>query len=102
MKTVILASQLDALGDGIFDMLGKWADRGLKVALVVIVLAAICKQFSLKAGIGALLAMALALGIYSSRDTLAGLFSDKIKNPSSGSAPLIPRIPPSGADGEVL
>ncbi|MFD8986342.1 hypothetical protein ACFV0Q_41560, partial [Streptomyces sp. NPDC059564] len=73
MKMVILASQLDALGDGIFDMLGKWADRGLKVALVVIVLAAICKQFSLKAGIGALLAMALALGIYSSRDTLAGL-----------------------------
>ncbi|MEV6683911.1 hypothetical protein AB0N28_00920 [Streptomyces sp. NPDC051130] len=102
MNTMFLASQLDTLGDGLFDMLGKWADRGLKVALVVIVLVTICRQFSLKAGIGALLAMAIALGIYSSRDTLAGFFSDKIKNPSTGSAPLDPQAPRSRADGKIL
>ncbi|MEU8501522.1 hypothetical protein AB0C86_33075 [Streptomyces lavendulae] len=102
MNSVFLASQLDDLGNGIFDMLGKWTDRGVKIALVVIVLMVICRQFSLKAGIGALLAMALALGIYNARDTLAGLFSEKIKSPSTGSAPFNPQAPKARTDGELL
>ncbi|MEU7068334.1 hypothetical protein [Streptomyces sp. NPDC046161] len=102
MNAVILASRLDDLGNGVFDMLGTWSDRGLKIVLVLIVVGTICRQFSLKAGIGALLAMTIALGIYSSRDTLANLFSDKIKNPSTGSAPLNPQARQPRADGKIL
>ncbi|MFB6617684.1 hypothetical protein ACFCV9_26305 [Streptomyces sp. NPDC056367] len=81
---VLLAGQLDLLGDGLLTTLGGWADNGLKVALAVLVLAAIARSFSFKAALGALLAMVIALGIYNGRDSLSGKVTDEIKNPATG------------------
>ncbi|MFD4130438.1 hypothetical protein ACFXKK_26650 [Streptomyces globisporus] len=83
---MLLAGKLEELGDSFIGTLGDWADGGLQVALVAIVVITVVRKASLKAGIGALLAMCLALGIYNSRDSLADLFEDEVKNPSQ-SAP---------------
>ncbi|MEV7525618.1 hypothetical protein [Streptomyces sp. NPDC091371] len=83
-SSVLLAGQLDALGDGLLSTVGGWADNGLKVALVVLVLAAIARSFSFKAALGALLAMVIALGIYNARESMSGKVTDEIKNPATG------------------
>lgn len=80
----MLAGELDVLGDSLIGTVGGWADNGLKVVLVVLVLAAIARTFSFKAALGALLAMALALGIYGARESLSGKVTDQIKNPATG------------------
>ena len=43
------------------------------------------------AGIGALLLMVIALGLYNSRNDLANMFTDEVKNPSKG-APAAPGV----------
>ncbi|MFD9725963.1 hypothetical protein [Streptomyces sp. NPDC059072] len=83
-SSVLLAGQLDLLGDGLLTTLGGWADNGLKVALAVLVLAAIARSFSFKAALGALLAMVIALGIYNGRTSLSEKVTDEIKNPATG------------------
>ncbi|MFD9338651.1 hypothetical protein ACFWBF_30290 [Streptomyces sp. NPDC060028] len=98
--TVMLAGKLDVLGNSLLGTLSSWGDKGLKVALMVVVLAAIVRNFSLKAGIGALLAMIVALSLYNSRDSIAGMFSDEINNPAHGAGSItlvvIPDITVSG------
>ncbi|MFF8264323.1 hypothetical protein [Streptomyces virginiae] len=97
---VVLAGQLDALGDSWIGTLGDWADNGLKVALTVVVVVTIARKVSLKAGIGALIAMVLALGIYNSRDSLASIFSDEIKNPAKSTGQTVVVVTPhADADG---
>ncbi|RLV64357.1 hypothetical protein STAN_7177 [Streptomyces sp. CBMAI 2042] len=86
MKQMQLAGKFDDLGDSLLDMLGDWADRGLQVALIAVVVVTVVRKASLKAGIGALLAMIIALGLYNSRDTLADMFEDEVKNPSNASS----------------
>ncbi|MEU9148092.1 hypothetical protein [Streptomyces sp. NPDC048349] len=84
IPSVLLASELDVLGDALFDTAGTWADRALKLALAFLVLVGIARTFSFKAAIGALLAMIIALSIYSARDSLSGKVTDKIENPTTG------------------
>ncbi|MFF8717034.1 hypothetical protein ACF07T_37225 [Streptomyces sp. NPDC015184] len=86
---VVLAGRLDALGDGWIDMLGDWATKGLKAGLVCLVVIAMVRAFSIKAAVGALLLMIVALGLYNSRNELADIFQDEVKNPSQG-APAVP------------
>ncbi|GHB71437.1 MULTISPECIES: hypothetical protein [Streptomyces] len=97
--SLVLAGKLDDLGNSWIDMFTTWGSRGLKAALIVIVVVYMVQRFSIKAGIGALLLMAIALGIYSSRDDLAATFTDQIKNPTKKSAPAItvPVRPLTGA-----
>ncbi|UQW99121.1 hypothetical protein [Streptomyces sp. RerS4] len=83
-----MASKLDDLGDGFFATLGGWADNSLKLILVVVVVVAVSRQFSIKAGIGALLAMVLALGIYEARESFSGAVKDKVEHPLK-SAPAL-------------
>ena len=52
-----------------------------EAAIVVIT---VVRKVSLKAGIGALIALVIALGLYNSRSTLANLFSDEVNHPASG------------------
>jgi hypothetical protein len=85
---IILAGPLANLGNSWLTMLGQWGDRGLQVALTLIVVVTVCRKFSLKAGIGALLAMVIALGIYNSRSTLANLFQQEVNNPVGGSGAI--------------
>jgi hypothetical protein len=104
---VQLAGKLADLGNGWLTTLGTWSNKGLGVALTVIVVVTMARKFSLKAGIGALIAMVIALGIYNSRDTLAALFSDEVNHPASGAGAVTVVVSPQpdrlpGVPGGVL
>lgn len=91
VHSLMLAGQLNDLGDSWISMFKEWATKGLQAGLVVLVVVIMIQKFSLKAGIGALLLMIIALGLYDSRDSLANMFEDEVKNPANG-APLVPAI----------
>ncbi|MFE6955504.1 hypothetical protein [Streptomyces sp. NPDC057696] len=88
LHQVVLAGQLDDLGTSWISMFKGWADTGIKAALACIVLYVLVTRFSLKAGVGALLLMVLALGLYSAREQLADKVEDEVKNPAKGAAQL--------------
>ncbi|MEU6578191.1 hypothetical protein [Streptomyces sp. NPDC046805] len=94
MNTVhglVLAGQLDDLGNSWINMFKDWATKGLQAGLICLVVVIMVQKFSLKAGIGALLLMVIALGLYNSRNDLANMFTDEVKNPSKG-APAVPGV----------
>ncbi|MFF7534645.1 hypothetical protein ACFZB2_36930 [Streptomyces bobili] len=94
MNTVhglVLAGQLDDLGDSWITMFQDWATKGLQAGLLVLVVVIMLQKFSLKAGIGALLLMIIALGLYNSREDLSDMFEDEVKNPAKG-APVVPAV----------
>ncbi|GGM20608.1 hypothetical protein GCM10010129_76150 [Streptomyces fumigatiscleroticus] len=91
MHHLVLAGQLDDLGDSWITMFQSWATKGLQAGLVCLVVIIMIQKFSLKAGIGALLLLVIALGLYNSRNSLADMFEDEVKNPSKG-APAVPGI----------
>ncbi|MFE1296546.1 hypothetical protein [Streptomyces sp. NPDC058731] len=94
MNTVhsfMLAGQLDDLGTSWINMFKDWATKGLQAGLICLVVVIMVQKFSLKAGIGALLLMIIALGLYNSRDSLANMFTDEVKNPAKV-APAVPGI----------
>ncbi|WP_217251563.1 hypothetical protein [Streptomyces sp. AC602_WCS936] len=88
---VVLAGHLDDLGDSWITMLEGWATKGLQAGLIVLVVVITAQRFSLKAGIGALLLVIIALGLYDSREDLADMFTDEVKNPANG-APAVPGL----------
>ncbi|WP_316762933.1 hypothetical protein [Streptomyces herbicida] len=96
VDALVLAGQLNDLGDSWITMFKEWATKGLQAGLVCLVVVIMIQKFSLKAGIGALLLMVIALGLYNSRNDLADMFSDEVKNPSKG-APAVPGIVRSSA-----
>ncbi|CAM5517329.1 hypothetical protein STENM223S_03216 [Streptomyces tendae] len=88
---MVLAGQLDDLGDSWITMFEDWATKGLQAGLIVLVVVIMVQRFSLKAGIGALLLMIIALGLYNARGDLADMFTDEVKNPANG-APAVPGL----------
>lgn len=103
MKPLMLAGQLDVLGDSLIKTVTDWGSTGLVAMLIVLVLVTIGRQMSMKAAIGALLAMILALGIYKARNTLSDMVSDEVNHPasSSGAVVVVIDLPRSG-DRAVL
>ncbi|MGP3777041.1 hypothetical protein ACTWJ8_40035 (plasmid) [Streptomyces sp. SDT5-1] len=93
---MVLAGALSDLGDSWIGMLGSWSDGLFKVLLVLLVVYVMATRFSLKAGVGALLLMVLALGIYDSRTDLSDKVEDEVKNPAKSSAEL--HVPYRGGD----
>ncbi|MFF4836967.1 hypothetical protein [Streptomyces sp. NPDC001315] len=91
VHSLMLAGQLNDLGDSWITMFKEWATKGLQAGLVCLVVVIMIQKFSLKAGIGALLLMIIALGLYDSRNDLADMFTDEVKNPSQG-ASAVPGI----------
>ncbi|MFI6494320.1 hypothetical protein [Streptomyces sp. NPDC050564] len=91
VHSVVLAGQLSDLGDSWITMFKDWATKGLQAGLVCLVVVIMIQKFSLKAGIGALLLMIIALGLYNARNDLANMFTDEVKNPAKG-APAIPGL----------
>jgi hypothetical protein len=85
----VLAGQLDDLGDSWISMFQDWATKGLQAGLLVLVVVIMIQKVSLKAGIGALLLMIVALGLYNSREDLSNMFEDEVNNPAKG-APAVP------------
>ncbi|GGV52527.1 hypothetical protein [Streptomyces spectabilis] len=83
-QQVVLAGKLADLGDSWIGTAKDWGTAGLQAALVVIVVVVMVQRLSLKAGIGALILMVIALGIYNARDDLADIFRDEVENPASG------------------
>ncbi|MFD6297607.1 hypothetical protein ACFWFU_22615 [Streptomyces sp. NPDC060235] len=97
---LMLAGQLNDLGDSWITMFQNWADKGLQAGLVCIVVVVMIQRFSIKAGIAALLALVVALGLYNSRNDLAKMFEDEVNNPSQG-APAVPGPPPMPGEDVV-
>lgn len=95
VNSLMLAGQLDDLGNSWIAMFKDWATKGLQAGLLVLVVVIMIQKFSLKAGIGALLLMIIALGLYNSREELADMVTDEVKNPAKG-APAVPGIVPGG------
>ncbi|MFC0843458.1 hypothetical protein ACFH04_06880 [Streptomyces noboritoensis] len=91
VHSLVLAGELSDLGDSWINMFKEWATKGLQTGLVCLVVVIMIQKFSLKAGIGALVLMIIALGLYNSRDSLAKMFEDEVNNPSKG-APAIPGL----------
>ncbi|GHC88402.1 hypothetical protein [Streptomyces flavofungini] len=85
---VVLAGKLADLGDSWIGTALDWGTKGLQAGLVVIVVVVMVQRLSLKAGIGALILMVIALGLYSSRYDLADIFKDEVENPAQ-SAPAV-------------
>ncbi|MGW8782385.1 hypothetical protein ACWGNM_30580 [Streptomyces sp. NPDC055796] len=103
MKPLMLAGQLDVLGDSLIKTVTDWGSAGLAAVLIVLVLVTIARQMSMKAAIGALLAMALALGIYKARNSLSDMVSDEINHPASGAGAVVVVVdPPRPGSGGVL
>ncbi|MEU0949838.1 hypothetical protein ABZ379_45360 [Streptomyces canus] len=96
MTSVVLAGELGDLGNSWISMFEGWAAKGLQAGLLVMVVVIMIQKFSLKAGIGALILMVIALGLYNSRNDLARMFEDEVKNPSKG-APAVPGIVGGGS-----
>ncbi|WP_328774864.1 hypothetical protein OHU17_00530 [Streptomyces goshikiensis] len=86
MNSVILAGKFDAFGDSFIKTLTDWGSSGLTAALSILVLVTIGSKWSMKAAIGALIAMVIALGIYKSRDALSDMVSDEINHPANAAA----------------
>jgi hypothetical protein len=91
VHSLMLAGQLNDLGNSWINMFKEWATKGLQAGLVCLVVVIMIQKFSLKAGIGALLLMVITLGLYNARNDLANMFTDEVKNPAKG-APAIPGI----------
>ncbi|CCK24795.1 hypothetical protein BN159_0416 [Streptomyces davaonensis JCM 4913] len=89
--SLLFAGKLDDLGDSWLAMFQDWGAKGLQAGLIVLVVIIMMQKFSVKAGIGALLLMIVALGLYESRQDLADMFEDEVKNPAKG-APAVPGI----------
>ncbi|WP_443049955.1 hypothetical protein OHT76_43400 [Streptomyces sp. NBC_00287] len=87
----MLAGKLDDFGEAWIGMFERWGTKGLQAGLIVLVVIIMIQKFSLKAGIGALLLMIVALGLYGSRQDLADMFEDEVKNPAKG-APVVPGL----------
>ncbi|KRD17940.1 hypothetical protein [Streptomyces sp. Root264] len=92
VHSLMLAGQLDDLGNSWITMFKNWATKGLQAGLLVLVVVTMIQKFSLKAGIGALLLMVIALGLYDARDSLANMFEDEVKNPSKGASAVPGRV----------
>lgn len=92
VNSLMLAGQLDDLGDSWINMFKDWATKGLQAGLLVLVVVIMIQKFSLKAGIGALLLMIIALGLYNSREDLSAMFEDEVKNPPAKGAPAVPGV----------
>ncbi|MEU9182861.1 hypothetical protein AB0C90_39990 [Streptomyces sp. NPDC048550] len=100
MNEVMLAGKFADMGDSFIATLARWSDGGLKAILLAVVVVTVGRKFSMKAGTGALIALVIALGIYNSRDSLAGMFSDEINNPSKGAGAVTVVVTPGSAAGQ--
>lgn len=77
---------LQNLGNNLIQMFTGWAPGFLEAAGAIIVVVTIIRRFSLKAGIGALLAFVLMLSIFQDRDNLSAMFTSQIQSFSNSSS----------------
>jgi hypothetical protein len=108
--SMVLAGALNDLGNHWIDMLGGWADKGLKAALAFIVLYVVVSRLSLKAALGAIALMILALGLYAARedgakkveDEVNGAAHNRVTYGAGGRDQVAPGVRVPGLNGGVL
>lgn len=88
-QTVQLAGAFADIGNHLFQLGTSWAEGGLKLALLVLIVAKIVQRFSVKAGIGAILGYVIILAIYNSQTQLADAFKDEITHVGSAPAAVV-------------
>jgi hypothetical protein len=88
--TTLAEGQLSTLVDNTLGNIEDWAAQGFMAFLLVLVVVTMVRRFSLRAGIGALLAMIIALGLWNSRHDLSDYFTDEIEENSVASAVVAP------------
>jgi hypothetical protein len=93
VHTLMFAGQLNELGNSWITMFKGWATKGLQTGLVCLVVVIMIQKFSLKAGIGALLLMIIAL--YISFVLLVNPAAGRAVFPTSG--PMFKATPPPAA-----
>ncbi|GGO59086.1 hypothetical protein [Streptomyces lasiicapitis] len=99
MNTTTLAAEFSDIGDNLFDVGTSWATQGLKLGLLAIVVITIIRKFSLKAGIGALIGLVVATGIYNGRNDLSEAFTNELLSVGAPAvhAPQYPGTDPGAA-----
>ncbi|KUM97381.1 hypothetical protein AQI95_41935 [Streptomyces yokosukanensis] len=80
MSGVFLAGEFANIGDHLLAVGTGWADKSLKLGLLAIVVATVVKKFSMKAGIGALIGLIIAYGIYNGRTNISNAVTDEVTN----------------------
>jgi hypothetical protein len=74
---------LQNLGNNLIAMFTGWAPGALEAAGAIIVVVTMVRRFSLKAGIGALIAFVLVLAIFQDRNNIASMFTNQIQTAST-------------------
>ncbi|MDF3141484.1 MULTISPECIES: hypothetical protein [unclassified Streptomyces] len=96
MKSVILAGEFEDIGDHLLNVGNGWAEGSLKFGLLAIVVVTIIKKFSMKAGIGALIGLVIANGIYNGRTDISDAVTDEVTNIKGAPAVHAPLVPGPG------
>ncbi|MGW9452443.1 hypothetical protein [Streptomyces sp. NPDC055632] len=94
---VVLAGAFEQIGTHLFGMGEGWADRALKLFLLIAVLVTIITKMSMKAAIGVVLGFVICLGIYNARTELADAFKNEVTQIGS----VTPTNPPQSASTPV-
>jgi phosphotransferase system glucose/maltose/N-acetylglucosamine-specific IIC component len=97
--TTVLAGQLSTLGDSWLGTLSRWADLALPTLLAVVVVVTVARRMSMRAAVGSLIMLAIALGLYWSRYDLASKFQDEVDNP--GTPTVSTTTPSTGSLGPM-
>lgn len=106
MNTITLAVEFEDIGNNLFGLGTGWAAKALKLGLLLIVVVTVIRKFSLKAGIGALIGLIIANGIYGARQDLSDSFTDFLISSQGPPARHAPHDPgagpaaPAGGGGE--
>lgn len=87
-----LAGQFADVGNSLLGTARDWAEMALPTVLLLIVVVTAARKFSVRAAIGALIGLALCMGIYHSRDALSDAFTDEINNPSKGAGTIVRQV----------
>lgn len=98
MNTITLAVEFEDIGNNLFGLGTGWATKALKLGLLLIVVVTVISKFSLKAGIGALIGLIFANGIYGARQDLSDSFTDFLISSQGSPARHAPQYPGASPD----
>ncbi|MEU4095920.1 hypothetical protein [Streptomyces sp. NPDC026673] len=87
-----LAGQFANVGNSLLGTARDWAEMALPTVLLLIVVVTAARKFSVRAAIGALIGLALCMGIYHSRGALSDAFTDEINNPAKGAGTTVRQV----------
>ncbi|MGW2748447.1 hypothetical protein [Streptomyces sp. NPDC001450] len=100
MTHLILAAELDDIGNHLLTVGNGWAEKSLKLALLTIVVGTVIKKLSIKAGIGTLIGLVIANGIYGARTDISDAVTDEVTHVKGAPAVHAPLVPGPGTPAQ--